>query len=226
MQNRIVTISMLSAGLMLGSLALPVRAADDQSKDQTTTTEPKSEKPQAGNRAAGFPLLDRLHKAVKELKLSDDVSEKVDKYFDESKSQLKKIREESAGDRKEAMQKSKEVFEKLREKVADLLSEDQKAELKTKLQEVFRQGAGAGGEMMGRLKSALGKLTLSDEQKEKLQKLQEDAEGKIKELHENGGEGAGKKIGTLLQETREKIMGVLTDEQKEKLKELLKPAQQ
>jgi Spy/CpxP family protein refolding chaperone len=213
MRNRQLYLSILSAGLMIGGMGMPSARADDSST--------KPEKPAArGEGRQGFPMLDRYKAAVEELKLSDEQKGKVEGYFADAKSQMTKIREDSAGDRQEAMKKSREVVDKLRENVASVLTDDQKEQLKAKMKSVFQGGAEGGG----RLKATLDKLNLSDDQKTKIKDIMEDLATKAKAIREGGGEGAREKMGELMKDTREKIMNVLTDDQKEKFKELSQEA--
>jgi Spy/CpxP family protein refolding chaperone len=223
MRNRVFSVSLLSAGLVLGGLTFSVARAEDQPKEQTT---PK-ERPVNGEGRQGFPMLDRFHEAVNELKLNDDQKSKIDKMFEDARSQMKKLREEAAGDREAVAKKAREMFEKLRENIASVLNEDQKEQLKEKLQKAFQRGAAAGGDMAGRLKAAIEKLSLSEEQKTKVHDLLEDTNKKAKDLRsqaENGGQEAREKLRELMQETREKLGNILSDEQKQKLQETLQQA--
>ena len=78
--------------------------------------------------------------------------------------------------------------------------------------------------MVGRLKTAIEKLNLTDEQKTKIHDLLEETGKKAKDLRaqaENGGTEGREKLRDLLTDTREKIGAILTDEQKKKLQESL-----
>lgn len=220
MRSRTFCLSLLSAGLILGGLTISVARADDQPKEQATPRERSAN----GEGRQGFPMLDRVREAVNELKLSDDQKSKIDKMFEDARSQMKKLREEAAGDREEMTKKAREMFDKLREDIASVLNEDQKEQLKEKLQKAFQRGAGAGGDIAARLKAAIAKLDLSDEQKSKVHDVLEETGKKAKDLRsqaENGSQEARGKLRDLMQETREKLGSILSDDQKQKLQETL-----
>jgi Spy/CpxP family protein refolding chaperone len=170
MRNRTLSLSLFSAGLMLGGLASPAARADDTPKETTTS---KPAQPANGEGRQGFPMLDRMRTMVDELKLSDDQKGKVDGYFDEARTLLKKLREDASGDRQAMMPKYREVFEKLRENVASVLTDDQNEQMKTKMQALLQRGGDAGA----RLKETLDKLNLTDDQKEKFKELAAQAGG-------------------------------------------------
>jgi Spy/CpxP family protein refolding chaperone len=213
MRNRTLSLTLFSAGLMLGVLALPAVRADKTPRETTTS---KPAQPANGEGRQGFPMLDRMRTMVDELKLSDDQKGKVDGYFDEARTQLKKLREDASGDRQAMMPKYREVFEKLRENVASVLTDDQKEQMKTKVQALLQRGGDAGA----RLRETLDKLNLTDDQKEKVHAILEDVQKKAKDIREAGGDGAREKMGELMKDTRAKIADILTDDQKEKFKEL------
>jgi len=224
---RTLSISVLSAGLLLGGLTLTTARADDQPKEQSSTP---GTNPSSPDGRRGFPMLERVRAAVDELKLSDDQKGKVDKMFEDAQSQIKKMREEGTGERQGMMKKTREIFEKLREDIGGVLTDDQKEQFKSKFEKLFQRGGAAGsgtagagaGEMVSRLKSALEKLNLSDDQKTKVHELFEETTKKAKDLHaqaENGGTDAREKLRDLMKDTHEKLSTILTDDQKQKLQE-------
>jgi uncharacterized protein (DUF2267 family) len=213
-------LTLLSAGLMLGSFVPPARA-DDEAKDQKTTPAPPK-----GEGGLQFPMLQRFRSAVDELKLSDEQKGKVDTMFDDAKSQLKEARDTANGDRQEAGKKTREVFTKLRDNLMASLDDGQKAELKTKLQTLFSGGNGANN-AVARLRTALEKLTLSGDQKRQIKELLESAETKSKDLREKaqgGDQDARDKLSALLRDTRQKVGDILTDSQKQQLQDALQQA--
>ena len=136
MRSRTFSLSILSAGLMLGGLTLPVWA-EDHPKEPPTTQNGGPANPE-GRR--GFPMVDRFRAAVAELKLSDEQKGKIDTMFEDAQSQLKKIREGASGERQEILKKTMEVFGKLRKEVAGVLDDGQKEQLKAKLEKLFQRG--------------------------------------------------------------------------------------
>ena len=223
MRNRILSVSMLSAGLMLGSFALPAVRAEDKPADDA---KPKQDKPR-GERAnaragAAFPVLDRLHDAVNELKLTDEQKEKVDKSFKNAKTEMAKLRDDAGGDRQAMTQKYRGVIDKVREEVSAVLTEEQREQLKGKIQKALQQGG--AGDQGGRMKEVLAKLDLSEEQKEKVKGVMEETQKQMQELRGKGAAGGDEvreKYRTLLQESREKVSKLLTEEQQAKFKELM-----
>ena len=209
MKSRLPLIA-LSAGLFLSSgITLPARAADpaDTSKTQTDPQPPRPEPSR---------WLTRMRSALDGLQLSDDQKQKVDGFFSDAEKGLKQAKDEAGDDRRELMQKSREVFSHLREQVSSVLSDDQKQALRDKL---FNQ---LPAEMMNRLKASLEKLGLSDEQKQKVNDILADTQKQLEDLHKSADQTASEtrtKVRDLLRSTREKIQSVLTDEQKQKLEE-------
>lgn len=225
MQIRVVRAAALAAGVMLGSFIQPLARGEDQPKDSPPAQREKA--PNGGDQAGpagaqAFPMLDRVRSVLGDLKLSDEQKGKIDKIVDDTRSQLKKIREDPAGDRQELMQKSREAFTKLRDEVSGVLTDEQKAQFKEKFQSI---GQG-GGNVMSRLKSSLEKLNLTDDQKQKVKELLDDTAKQAKDLREKaqgGGDDAAQKLRALMQDTREKLGEILTDEQKQKLQESFQP---
>lgn len=223
MRHHPLTIGFVLGGFMIGAIILPVRA-EDQPGDQKAAA--PSTRPAEGG--LQFPVLERLRSAAEELKLTDDEKAKVEKMFDDAKSQLKEARASASGDRQEAARKSRQVFAELRQNLMAALDDDQKAEFRTKLQTLFtsRGGAGraGGGEIMNRLRTALESLNLSGDQKRQIKDVLESAEKKAKDLREksqDGDQDAREKLGTILRDARKSISEILTDHQKQQLQDAL-----
>lgn len=217
-----VSIGLFSAGLLIGAIALPSRA-DDQPGDRKAAN-PASRPAEGGLQ---FPILQRLRTAVDELKLNDDQKGKIDKLFDDARSQLREARDAANGDRQEVARKSRQVLTSLRENLMTALDDDQKAEFRTKLQTLFTARGGAGGDMVARLRTALEKLNLGGDQKREIKDVLESAEKKAKDLREKaqgGDQDARGKLGAILRDTRQKIGEILTDDQKQQLQDALQQA--
>jgi Spy/CpxP family protein refolding chaperone len=219
MRIRTLHVSVLSAGLLFAGFTMTASAADD-----TPAPQAKGEKAAGGDSTQQFPLLKRFRSVVDELKLSDDQKAKVDKAFEEAQSQIKKVRDSAeSGDQQATAQKLREAYTTLRENVSAALTDEQKEQFKEKLQSMFRAG-GAGGGDITRLRSALEKLNLSDDQKTKVKELLEDTQTKAKDLREKaqgGDQDARDKLRTLVQDARQKLGDILTKDEMEKLKELM-----
>jgi Spy/CpxP family protein refolding chaperone len=219
MSGRTVLIALFSAGLVIAGVG-PSARADDEPKDQKTTAAP----PKSDEGGLQFPMLKRFRSAVDELKLSDDQKAKIDKMFDDAKSQLKEARDSANGDRQEIGKKSREVFTKLRDTLMTELTDDQKTELKTKLQTLFTGRGAGGGDVIVRLRTALEKLNLSGDQKRQIKEVLESAETKAKDLREKaqgGDQDAREKLSMVMRDTRQKIGDILTDNQKQQLQDAL-----
>ena len=210
-------VGVLSFGLLGLSSA---RGADTVPDD----VPPAARAPRDGGQKS-YPMLQRVRKAVGEMKLDDDKRAKIDRYLDETQDRLKQIRVDADGDKKEINQKSREALNALRQEISAELDDDQKAELQKKL-----RPAGPGGkrDFFGQVQSAIKTLSLSSEQQEKVRQIFDDVQKQVQEISgkaQNNGLDAVGKIRSLVEDTREKLGDLLTDEQKQKLQELLHQAQ-
>lgn len=217
---RTIHVAALFAGVSLGSYFLPLAIADDAPSKSAAASQPSASK---------FPLLDRLRSTINELNLTDEQKPKVDKAFEEAQAKIQKIRENPDADRQEMGQKLREVYTALRENIGAILTDEQREQLRTKLAQVFRgaAGAGAAGDPIARLRTAVESLELADDQKPKVRRVFEDAIGQSKDLRQqiqSGDNGARDKLRTLIGDTRDKITEILTDDQKQKLREALQQA--
>ena len=170
-----------------------------------------------------FPVLARLRSAVEELKLTDEQNGKIAKLFEDARAQLKEARDSASGDRQEISKKTRQVFNQLRNDLMASLDDDQKAELKAKLQSLF-SGRNGGGDVIGRLRAALESLTLSGDQKRLIKDVPERGEKKIKDLREKaqaGNQDAREKLGSVMRDTRQKIGDILTEHQKQQPQDAL-----
>jgi Spy/CpxP family protein refolding chaperone len=122
--------------------------------------------------------LDRLHTALEELDLTE-----------EQKEELKKLRETLGP-------KAKEIFGKMQ----DVLTEEQKSAGEAAMREAKESGK-KGRALFEAIEAA---LKLTDEQKEKMDKIAPD-------------------VSALQRQAMKEIRGILTPEQQEKLKEKMRP---
>jgi Spy/CpxP family protein refolding chaperone len=216
--------ALLTAVVLLGAIAIPVTRAEDPpnspSNDQKATTTEAPPRPENGG--LQFAMLQRVRKAVDELKLSDEQKAKIDKMFATADSELKSARNSADGDRRAVAQKARETFNKLREDLLSVLDGDQKQQLRDKLQ----TAAQGGGDLVTRLRGAMEKLKLTDDQKKKVQDLFEDVARQARDLRDKaqaGDQDARDKFRTLMQDTREKLGTILSEEQRQKLRDLMQP---
>jgi Spy/CpxP family protein refolding chaperone len=184
-----------------------------------------------GGGPGGGSLLEN-QSVQKELKLSD---EQIKKVKDITQSIREKHREELDGLFKQGPQadreKMQEVFKAIREETTKALADVLKPEQSKRLKEITLQDQGARAFNDEEVQKA---LKLSDEQKEKVKTINEDAAKERQQLFpRGGGGGAGgrradpgafeemqKKMAALNKETMEKVTAVLTDDQKKAWKDL------
>jgi Spy/CpxP family protein refolding chaperone len=146
-----------------------------------------------------------------ELKTSDEQNTKVKELADKQRDGLKGLRELSREERQKKMEEATKATEKA---VAEILKPEQTKRLKQI--QLQQQGPRA----FARPETATA-LKLTDEQKDKVKSIQEDARKEQRELFKGGpGEETRKKAEELRKTTQEKLLKVLTEEQQSKWKEL------
>lgn len=104
------------------------------------------------------------------------------------------------------------------------IAEEKPAENKPAGERGERRGAGRFGSAEDRLKWMTEKLSLTQEQQDKVKAIYAKSEDKFKAAREKGyqqlSEDERKELGELRRAQMEEVAGVLTPEQKEKMKEL------
>ena len=185
------------------------------------STQPSEARP----RGDGSLIFERVQQLANDLKLTDEQKTKVKSIFDDAKQELGAMRSELQGmappDRRE---KVMAFITSVREKIAGVLTDEQKAEFQKKM-DALRQNAGGGpGAMIERLRDSLQKLDLSEEQRAKIKDVMEGARAKFQQLREEAQNDAAQmrdKGRELMQDTRQQLRGILTPEQQQKLRELM-----
>ena len=86
-------------------------------------------------------MLERLHKNVLSLDLTDAQKPKIEAAFDEAKPKFEAAAKDAAGDRAAMREKTKPIIDDLLKTVNEVLTADQK----TKLEELRKQGRGGQG---------------------------------------------------------------------------------
>jgi hypothetical protein len=197
-----------------------------------------------GGGAGGFGgvgFLIRNEAVQKELKMDKDQADKaaeaVKKVTDKHADDFAKLRDVAQEERRAKTQElTKTVNEETLKAVGEVLKPEQMARLK----QIELQRAGFAAYTRPEVQTA---LKLSDEQKEKVKTISEEANKQIREAMGAGGQGgrprgqggaggAGRgqgrggfgagneKVTAIRKETNEKIVAVLTDDQKKSWKEL------
>jgi Spy/CpxP family protein refolding chaperone len=147
-----------------------------------------------------------------ELKMSEDQVKKVTELEAKQREAFQGLRDLS---REERQKKFQEMAKENEKAIGEILKEDQLKRVKQiSLQQ---QGLRALGNP-----EVAGALKLSDEQKDKVKAIQDEAGKEMRALFGAGldRDEARKKMEEIRKATEEKLTGVLTDEQKTKWKEL------
>lgn len=167
---------------------------------------------QRGRGAGGFgisPMMLLGQKSVQEeLKLTDDQVKKVQELAEKQRGSLQELRNLDQDERRKKMQEMAQANQKA---LGAILKEGQAKRLK----QITLQQQGPAAFRTPEVASA---LKITDEQKQKMSEIQENATNQTRDLGRD--EEARKKRQELRKATNEKMMGVLTSEQKDKWKEL------
>jgi Spy/CpxP family protein refolding chaperone len=170
--------------------------------------------------------VERTKEDVNSLDLKDDQKTKLDAIFKDAADQAKSLDTEIQSlQGRERAEKLMPFNRDLREKVAGVLTDEQKATLRKKM-------AGRAAEQMTeRWKQALTQLNLTSEQQTKVDAVLADARKQAETRaaergagqgdNQGQGQGRGGALFASMRETRQKIEEVLTPEQKQKLQELM-----
>ena len=180
--------------------------------------------PPFGGRGGGFggPGMLLQNKGVqKELKLSDEQIQKItdltqkirDKHKDDFAA-LEKL------DQQERREKGMELFRSIGEETNKELASVLKPEQSKRLKQISIQQRGSQAFNEEDVQTT---LKLTDDQKDKIKTLNEDAGKEMREIFQNAQGNfreAGEKAGALRKETMEKVLALLTDEQRKSWKEM------
>lgn len=99
----------------------------------------------AGQGAAGGKggMIEHIQQAVQELGLTDEQKTQVKGLIEEYRPKFQAIRQEANGDAKTAMEKAKPLFQEFREKLNGILTPEQAAQLKEKIEQAKEKAGGA-----------------------------------------------------------------------------------
>lgn len=196
----------VKASLVLG---LAVFAADLVSAQQ----------PGRGFPGGGVAALLASPDVAKELKLTEEqvtkvkeVSQQVREKFKDSFAKLKDASQE------ERQQKFQEIAKSMSEETGKALGSVLNAEQSKRLKQLELQMQGSRAFSEAEVQKSLG---LTDEQKEKIKTIRDDAAKAMMELYQGGNfQEAAQKMQALRKETMEKITAVLSDAQKKSWKDM------
>lgn len=243
-----LSIGLLSVGLSLGWTG--AAGAQDANSPGSDQAKPAAEA-QPGAPAAGRPaeqgrrgqgrgqgrrqmdparMLERVQASFGELNLSDEQKTRVKDIVDKAKPKLDAVVKETEGkEPRERMTKIRETIQPVREELMAVLDETQRQKLRELTQAREGRSNRAGGPaMFQRMKDAVAKLDLTDEQKKKLEPLLAETEKQFTAIRAEaaqaqGGAGGGEiraKYRELMQTYRKGLNEILTEEQRAKLREL------
>jgi hypothetical protein len=159
-------------------------------------------------------LLLRQKSVQKELGLTAETAQKILAFTNAQSEAARKVLEQGEDARRQE-------FEKLAKQNEKFLSDTLTAKQAKRLDEITMQFTG----LMQLLKPETVKaLNLSDEQVQKFKDLQKEARKALVDLlYAKEREGRNEKFAKLREETRTKILALLTDEQKAKVREMAGP---
>lgn len=169
-----------------------------------------------GGRGMGGPGMLVNNKSVqKELQMTDDQVKKAKEVTQEIR---QKHQEEMQAlrdmDPDEGRQKRTALMRTIGEETDKALADVLKPEQMKRLKQISLQQRGAQAFTDAKVQE---ELKLTDDQKDKIKTINDDAQKEMRELFQSGGddrEAMMKKIQTLRTETMDKVKGVLTDDQK------------
>jgi Spy/CpxP family protein refolding chaperone len=165
-----------------------------------------------GGPGFGGPLMLLTQKSVQdELKVTADQVQKIQDLQAKQRESSQGLRDLSREERRQKMQEMAKANEQA---LAGILNPEQSK----RLQQISLQLRGAAAFADPKVADA---LNLTDEQKQKIQTIQQDARNSMRELRQSGNrEEARQKGQEIRKDSLAKVMNILTDEQKAKWKDL------
>ena len=119
MQN-ILAASLLALGLSLTPTLLPsAHGADDTAQKQPSQDQPRGQRGPGG-------YLERYHKSVLALSLTDEQKPKIETAFADAKTKMEAATKDASGDRAAMREKIKPIMDDLRKSVDEVLTKEQK----------------------------------------------------------------------------------------------------
>jgi len=199
-----IVFAVAAIGLLMNNRSL---AADPPQTQPARTDGPTS-------------LLSRVKQAASSVKLTDEQKKRLDVMFKRAGNDLKSTADKFKDDAQARAKEAQAVLNKLQKDMSGLLNDDQKEEFKKK----FESLRGAPG-FLDRFATQLKSMDLSEEQKEKIDKILTDARTAMEPLVEqarSGSQEAREKLSDMFTDTLKKMEGVLNDEQLKKLRDSIK----
>jgi len=196
----------------LGKLALALGVA-------AVLTAPARAQQRGGFGMMGGPTALLTNKGVqKELKLSDEQTEKVTKIAADYRGKMQEKMQDIP--QEERREKMPAIMRELNTEVKGQLKDVLKPEQMARFEQISLQTQGANALADPEV---AGKLKLTDDQKGKIKEINDDSRSQMREIFQSAGgdrEEMQKKMAELRKDTNDKVMGVLTDSQKKTWKEM------
>jgi Spy/CpxP family protein refolding chaperone len=170
---------------------------------------------QQQQRAAGpaaQAIIEHLRQIVEALNLTPDQRTKTDAILDKAQEQMTGLRDMDPQSRAD---KVREVVGGATEQIAAELTPDQRSQFKSRVDEMRSTVAsGVRGQILDRVRSAIGSMDLTDDQKAKITSLLDDTS---KKLGESAAQGQPPR--EAMQALREQLAQILTPEQLQTLRD-------
>jgi Spy/CpxP family protein refolding chaperone len=161
-------------------------------------------------------IVEHLRQIVEELNLTPDQRSKTDAILDKAQEQMTGLRGQLRDmDPQARADKLREVIGGATQQIAAELTPEQKAQFQSRVDEARSAVAGgARGQLLDRVRSAIGSVNLTDDQKTKITSLLDDTSKKL-------GEAAaqGQPPREAMQALREQLSQILTPEQLQTLRD-------
>ena len=225
---RALLLTAAAAILFAPSLAPAAPAAPTPAAaPSAATTRPDG--PSIAPGAGASLMLDRAREAVDQLKLSPEQKGKIEKIFKDARTELEQLKTQiESMQPRDRFAEVRDFLEGVRADLTFVLTPEQRQQIQEKFDQL-REGPGPGGAggmpppgmVAERLREALPKLKLSDEQGRKVREFFEDLRPRadaLRQQAESGDTAARAKLRDLGQETREKLREILTPQQQEQLR--------
>ncbi|MEA2710709.1 MAG: hypothetical protein QOF78_3310 [Phycisphaerales bacterium] len=184
--------------------------------------------PEAAAGSGAAAMLERAREAAADLKLTPEQKSKVEKIFTNARAELEQMKSQlESMEMRDRMAEAREFLDGVRADLAFVLTPEQRQQIQQKFEQL-RDAAPTfppPGAVAERLREAIPKLKLSDDQALKVKTLFDDARERGDALRQQiaaGDADARIRGRELMQETRDKLAEILTPEQQQKLRELLR----
>jgi Spy/CpxP family protein refolding chaperone len=216
-------LSMLAVmTLATGGLVLPAMSL----AQQPPATRPAIQRPGAAQGSDPVArLAQRFQDEMAGLDLTANQQSQVDKIIADAREQAEALRADARTNKTppaERAQGMQALTKETQQKILQVLTPEQKQKVR---EQMAQQNGGPGMAVLQRIQKVAAELNLTDDQRAKLQAIMADVREQVQSIRDKSQgdrQAAMQELQTLLRDSREKIMQLLTPEQSQKLAELLK----